>query len=161
MHIWLITNWEKNLNWSKENYRTGLRLKFDKDVDPEVKRACKEFASWLRKEYFFPIRISIYIKSTTRIKALDGTKVYGTLSKPNSFIYEPYAKIAAGDYSEKCKRWGKDNALAAIFQTIAHELTHYFQWINGLELTTIGEERQATQYECYIFDEYAETRDHL
>lgn len=44
MHIWLINNWEKNLNWSNKNYRTGLRLKFDKDVDPEVKRSCKEFA---------------------------------------------------------------------------------------------------------------------
>ncbi len=160
MHIWLINNWEKNLNWSNKNYRIGLRLKFDKDVDPEVKRSCKEFAMWLRKEYFFPIRVPIYIKSTTYIKASDGTKAYALFSRPDSFKYEPYVKIAAGDYGEKYKKWGKDSALTAILKDIAHELTHYFQWINDIELTSIGVERQATQYSRYILDEYAETRDH-
>ena len=48
----------------------------------------------------------------------------------------------------------------AILLTIAHELTHYFQWINALKLTPIGQERQATKYARYILDEYAETREH-
>lgn len=51
-------------------------------------------------------------------------------------------------------------ALAATLSTIAHELTHYFQWINSLQLTPIGEERQAARYAGYILDEYAETREH-
>ena len=41
-----------------------------------------------------------------------------------------------------------------------HELTHYFQWINALELTPIGMERQATKYARYVLDDYAETREH-
>ena len=68
--------------------------------------------------------------------------------------------IAAGDYDDLCRKWGRDNALAAILNTIAHELTHYFQWINSLQLTPIGEERQAARYAGYILDEYAETREH-
>ncbi|EOO25981.1 hypothetical protein ICM_00435 [Bacillus cereus BAG1X2-3] len=44
--------------------------------------------------------------------------------------------------------------------TIAHELTHYFQWINDIKLTRIGYERQATTYSGYIIDEYKETREH-
>jgi len=55
---------------------------------------------------------------------------------------------------------GRDNALASILMSIAHELTHYFQWINNLPLTLMGEERQATIYARYIIDEYAETRGH-
>lgn len=55
---------------------------------------------------------------------------------------------------------GKDSALTAILITIAHELTHYFQWINALHLTPIGQERQATKYARYILDDYAETREH-
>lgn len=39
---------------------------------------------------------------------------------------------------------------------MAHELTHYFQWINALKLTPIGRERQANAYARYITDEYAE-----
>lgn len=41
-----------------------------------------------------------------------------------------------------------------------HELTHYFQWVNSLNLTPIGQERQATKYARYIMDEYAATREH-
>lgn len=55
---------------------------------------------------------------------------------------------------------GKDSALTAILLTIAHELTHYFQWINSLTLTSIGRERQATKYARYVLDDYAETREH-
>ena len=86
-HIWTIADWEKNIDLTREGPRTGLRLRFDKDIDSEVRRACKEFAVVLRREYFF-------------------------------------------------------------------------QWINALKLTPIGQERQATNYARYILDEYAETREH-
>ena len=85
--IWTIDDWEKNIDLTREGHRTGLRLRFDKDIDSEVRRACKEFAVFLRREYFF-------------------------------------------------------------------------QWINALKLTPIGQERQATNYARYILDEYAETREH-
>lgn len=86
-HIWTIDDWEKNIDLTREGHRTGLRLRFDKDIDSEVRRARKEFAVFLRREYFF-------------------------------------------------------------------------QWINALKLTPIGQERQATNYARYILDEYAETREH-
>ena len=43
---------------------------------------------------------------------------------------------------------------------MAHELTHYFQWINSIKLTPIGKERQATNYADYVLEDYAETREH-
>lgn len=52
-HIWTIDDWEKNIDLTREGHRTGLRLRFDKDIDSEVRRACKEFAVFLRREYFF------------------------------------------------------------------------------------------------------------
>ena len=160
MHIWTLDKWEKFYNISDSKHRTGARLKFDKDVDPEVKRACKEFLIWLRKEYFFPIRVPIYVKAAEQIKAKDGEMVSGTCFLPFDMHKEPYIRISAGDYYELKNKRGKDNALAAILGSIAHELTHYFQWVNGLEYTLIGEERQATQYVRYILYEYAETREH-
>ena len=143
-----------------KDHRTGLRLKLDSNLDPEVGRACKEFAQWIRKEYYFPIRVAVYIKNSIYIKAADGDKVFGTFFRPDDYAVEPYARVAAGDYLRMFNDWGKDSALTAILKTIAHELTHYFQWINHLNLTLIGEERQATRYSRFILDEYAETRDH-
>ena len=77
-HIWTIDDWEKNIDLTREGHRTGLRLRFDKDIDSEVRRACKEFAVFLRREYFFPIRVVVYIKNVKKLIAMDGDKVYGT-----------------------------------------------------------------------------------
>lgn len=160
-HVWTLEKWKKNMSLIKENHRRGLRLKFDKDVDVEVRRACKEFAVFLRKEYFFPIRVVVYIKNKSKIIAMDGDKVYGTFwCMEDDYTVEPHIRVAAGDYKDLCIKWGKDSALTAILLTIAHELTHYYQWINSLRLTPIGQERQATKYARYILDEYAETREH-
>lgn len=160
-HIWTLENWEKNINLMREGHRTGLRLRFDQGIDPEVRRACKEYAAFLRKEFFFPLRVVVYIKNKYKIIAMDGDKVYGTFWRmDDDYTVEPYCRIAAGDYEDLCVKWGKDEALTAILLTIGHELTHYFQWINSLQLTAIGMERQATKYARYVLDDYAETRDH-
>lgn len=160
MHIWTIENWRKFINLADNGHRCGLRLRFDKEVDVDVKRACKEFAKWLRSEYFFPKRVVVYVKCSKQIKALDGDLVSGTFFGPYDYRFEPYVRIATGDYKVLLEEIGKDNALAKILYSIAHELTHYYQWINNLPLTEIGEERQAKSYSKYIIQEYAQTREH-
>ena len=127
-------------------------MRFDKNVDVEVKRACKEYVQWLKSIYRFPVRVPIYFKETKYIK---------TSSKD----LEPYIKIAVGDYKDLCKVQGKDDALAAILCSITHELTHYFQWIKYHELWLSGEknqyfERQAVYYGRQIVYDYADTREH-
>ena len=131
MHIWTIDNWTKVLP-ELNSRRTGIRFRFDKTVDAEVKRACLQFATWLRSEYYFPIRVPVYVKGINRIRAKDGKLVVATFFEPLSYADEPYIRIATGDYAELCEKRGKDNALASILTSLAHELTHYFQWINNL-----------------------------
>ena len=48
MNIWNCDNWEKV--YKGNNIRNGLRLRFDVNVDEEVKLALKDFAKHLRKE---------------------------------------------------------------------------------------------------------------
>lgn len=160
MHIWSIEKWVKYLEYDNNNYKTGLYIKFEKQVDPEVKRACKEFCKWIRTEYFFPVRVRIYVKRSKYIKALDGDMVNGTFFMPLDKLKEPYARVATGFYHDDLLERGKDNSLASVLLTIDHELTHYFQWINNIQLTEIGEERQATIYARLILDEYSDTHEH-
>ena len=159
MHIWTIENWIKNLAPTQER-RTGLRLRFDPGVDPEVRTAVKTICAWLRTEYYFPLRVPVYVKSTRRVRTMDGDLVCGSFFEPFDYRIEPYIRIAVGDFRELLESQGRDDALASILSTLAHELTHYFQWINGLDLTDTGRERQATRYAKYILSEYAETREH-
>lgn len=100
------------------------------------------------------------MKESYQIKAKNGELVSATFFGPFDKMTEPYIRVATGDYEEMLIQKGKDDALAAILGSIAHELTHYFQWINDIQLTEIGEERQAKAYAGFILDEYKETREH-
>ncbi len=159
MHIWTINKWEKNLK-DIENRRVGLYFRFEKTVNPEVREACIRFAKWLRYEYYFPLRVPVYVKAKKSVKTKTGENVIGIFFEPFSCLDEPYIKIAVGDYDELKKEIGRDAALATILCSIAHEITHYYQWINNIQLTEIGRERQATQYSRFIVDEYSTTCEH-
>ena len=98
MHIWTLDKWRKFYDLSDPKHRSGMRLRFDRNVGPEVKRACKEFAAWLRKQYFFPIRVPVYIKFGEKIRANDGEMASATCLIPESKQMEPYIRIATGDY---------------------------------------------------------------
>ena len=43
-HIWTLDDWEKNIDLERSGHRCGLRLRFDKEVDSEVRK----------KRIFFP-----------------------------------------------------------------------------------------------------------
>ena len=69
--------------------------------------------------------------------------------KNKNYTYKTFKKG-----KNKCsKRAGKEFAIFL-------RREYFFQWINALKLTPIGQERQATNYARYILDEYAETREH-
>lgn len=157
-YIWCLNNWEEYINTTEQGHRSGLRMHYEKGVHPEVRTALSRFADWLRNEFTFPLRVNVYVKESRRIKAMDGELVVGTTWRPVGYDSLPYIRLATGDYFELVSERGKTRAIIAILHTFAHELTHYFQHINNLELTAIGEERQATVYANYILSEYIEIR---
>ena len=57
---------------------------------------------------------------------------------------------------ELVERRGRDNALAALLVTFAHELTHYFQWINGRTLDDDAREKEALRCAGRVLADYAE-----
>lgn len=120
---------------------------------------CKKFTKWMRSEYFFPIRVPIYFKNKVKLKCLDGDLAYGTCFLPDSYKDEPYIRIVVGDFPVIKEKWGIENALFSVFGILAHELTHDYQWINGLQFTQIGKERQASVYSKYITEEYSKIWD--
>ena len=159
MNPWTLQDWKKHLPSSRHR-RFGLRLRFDKGVSQEVKTACIRFATWLRSQYTFPLRVPVYIKKQDRIKAKDGDLVVGTFFEPLQHTIEPYIRIATGDYEELKEEIGRDQALASILTVIAHELTHYFQWISGIQKTERDSECQAHRCAKKLLKKYAETREH-
>lgn len=160
MHIWTIEKWKKEIPMSIVQSQSRVIVYADKGIDNDLKTACVQFTEWLKQEYFFPIPICIYLKNETILKAMDGGTAVGTFFEPPSFVASPNMRIAVGDYDELVVSDGRDNAIATILTVIAHEMTHYFQWINGIHLPGIILEWQASRYSRLILSEYSETRDH-
>lgn len=157
MHIWTINDWEKNLA-DDLNRRKGIRFRYEKSVPREVKDSIDCFAKWLRKEYYFPLRINVYVYGSEYVKAKDGDSVVGIFFEPFSRLEEPYIKISTGDYYILQAKYGHEKAIINILGTLIHEITHYFQWINDIKLTDKGRELQANRYVRFILDEYLTTK---
>ena len=158
MIIWDCSDYSRFLR--NKQFRKGIRLRFESGVDPIVRQAILDFITWAKQSFAFPLRLVIYVKATDRIKAKDGDLVCGTLFRPDDYPVEPYIRLATGDYSALEKENGRDNALASILWSLAHEITHYYQYINRTDLSLRGEEIQASRTASMIIDQYAQTRDH-
>ena len=157
--IWNKQKWKHNPCFNDDSHKHGLRMQCDKGVHPDVKKACKDFAVFLRNNYYFPKRVTVYVKENYRIIAKDGDKVVGTFFHYYDNHKYPFIKVAAGDFIDLCKNSDKKQALISIMEVIAHELTHYFQWINNIQLSSKGLERQATNHQVEILNEYVNYRE--
>ena len=158
MFLWDRTDWTEF--YGNADVRRGLRVRYEHGIDTDLKESIKRFILWIRRNYYFPFRVVIYIKSSEIITAKDGDLVSGTCFLPYNRFEEPYIRVATGEYSKDLAIYGRDNSIAGVLGTIAHELTHYYQWINNLKKTDRGMEQQAYIYSKKIIRKYAETTEH-
>ena len=158
MNVWDFDNW-KTLDKSYF-LKSGLFLHFEKSVNRDLRLSCIRFCKWLRKEYFFPIRVDIYFKKDVMIKSVDGRMVCSACWQPDYKEYHPYIRIATGDFDKLVLERGRDNAVATFLQDIARMLTHYYQWLNDLDLSTKQEKTQASQCAASVLKKYAQTHQH-
>ena len=135
--------------------RTGIRIRGAR-CNLEVRRAIIRFARWLRVQYEFPIRVPVYLYLTDHIITMHGEKVVASFFAPWSRKVEPYIRLATGDYPQLKKERGRDNALAALLQSFAHEVVHYQQWVATGEITERGVAQRARR----MVSLYATTVEH-
>lgn len=156
MQLWKSENWKKYCD-NRESL-TGLLLKFDKDVNFEVKEICKSLCKWLRNEYYFPVQLRIYIKSNYRVRADYGELVCGIFLPPDERWRNPRIRIATGDFEEIVRDEDEDTAEEELIYSICYQITFYFQWLNHVQLTEIGQKRQASYYAFSALDEYFDSK---
>ena len=129
-------------------------MRYEKAVHPDVKESFKVLVKWLRERFFFPIHVPVYVKASDRIRSKDRELCVGTFFRPDSFQEEPYIRIATGDYEKLILKRGLLQARIAILLPLLHELTHYYQWVNSIQKSPIGEERQAARYAHDLMEEF-------
>ena len=136
--------------------KRGLRI-IGRHGHPEVKQCLIRFAKWLRKEHEFPVRLNVYLFPDKFITAKDGDdKCLTTMWLPDSHEKYPYIRIATGDYEDRKKQDGRDNALASDIHLFCRSIIKYWQWLETNEFWEQGVNRKATA----ILRRYDQTTDH-
>jgi hypothetical protein len=138
-----------------QSCRRGLRIRGQRG-EPEVRAAYIRFARWLRRNHDFPIRVPVYLFPSDLIITQDGNAVSASFFAPDSRAVEPFIRIATGDYQKLKAEEGRDNALAALLVSFAHEVIHYLQWVETGKTWERGVASKAKK----IVDAYAQTTDH-
>ncbi|MDB6054743.1 MAG: TPR-repeat-containing protein [Verrucomicrobiales bacterium] len=92
-----------------------------------VRNSVVRFVAWLRVQMDFPVRVPV----NEHIINMKGERVSATFFAPFDPTLEPFIRVSTGDYSATRWRRGRDNALASILCSVAHELVHYQQWLDG------------------------------
>ena len=133
---------------------TGIRYKFyeyDNVFDAMIVKEINSFIAFLRKHYYFPIRLNILFCNTQRFKHhLDNHTYYGAFYSMDDEKRKIYPRISiAANVSES-------NSLQDVFFAVAHEITHYYQWyfLEEEKRSDRSLEMEANRWARYILDLY-------
>lgn len=133
---------------------SGIRVKFkayENNFDDSTLEGIKKFVAFLRKKYYFPIRLNVLFCDTEAFRHhIDNHTYYGAFYSMDDEKRKIYPRISiASKATEK-------NTLEDILYTLAHEITHYYQWyfLEEEKRTDRSIEPEANKWSEYILNLY-------
>ena len=148
--------WQKYEKTHCERSNQGISFHYEKGLDQELREFYLNFSKWLRDKYVFPIHVTVYVLNQEKVRLRNGMLQYGSFRwypKRSPRIKVP-SKVEAA-LLEECSL---DEVYLMILSSLVHELSHYFQWVSGLQQTNAVSERQANYYRFRIIEQFfAET----
>ena len=133
---------------------SGIVFRYEKGIDEKLKEIYKKFAKWLRQTYVFPARLTVYVKNCEKVKLLNGDMAYGSFRWFEN--KNPYIRIPSSIYPKLYEKYSEEELFEGVLSSLVHELTHYFQWVTGLEQEDKVSEKQANFYRYRIIDKFNE-----
>ena len=123
------------ISWIEKEHKTyyivsskasGLRYKFydyGNEFDEYTIGEIKKFITFLRKYYFFPIRLNVLFCNTQGFQHhIDNHIYYGAFYSMDDEKRRIYPRISIAS------KITESNSLEDVLCVLAHEITHYYQW---------------------------------
>lgn len=133
---------------------SGIRCKFhqyENDFDEATVEGIKAFIDFLRKNYYFPVRLNILFCNTTGFRHHADKHIYfGAFYSMDDERRKVYPRISiAAKVSER-------NSLEDVLFSLAHEITHYYQWVFEEEnqRTSRSLEIEANRWAAHVINTY-------
>lgn len=153
MISWITKEYKE---WYKDSAKaSGIRYKFydnENQFDKNTTQSIKEFISFLRKNYYFPIRLNVLFCNTSYFNHyIDNHIYYGAFYDMEDEKKKVYPRISIA------AKVDKHNNLKDILYTLAHEITHYYQWyfLEEDKRTSRSLEIEANKWAKYILNFYS------
>ena len=128
----------------------GISFHYQKGIEEELKQKYILFAKWLRENYVFPVHLNIYVLNCEQVRLRSGQMAYGSFRWYSART--PNIRVPSAIEPELLREYTKDEIYEQILSSLVHELTHYYQWVLGLEQSNAVSERQANYYRYRIID---------
>ena len=141
-------NKKEYLNSAKSN---GIRYKFYAGFEEQIKNEIVEFLLFIRKKYYFPIRLNIAFCNVDCFKHnIDNHKYYAAFYGMDDENRKTYPRISI------TAKITKSYCLNDVLFAIAHEITHYYQWffLEEDKRTNRSLEIEANKWSAYILEQY-------
>ena len=136
----------------QEHISNNLKLHFEKGIDPDLKKLYIKLAKWLRKTYYFPTVLNVYIINAEKVRLGNGDLAYGSFKWfPKR---SPLIKIPSAVELSLIQKYSNDEIYEMILSSLIHEISHYFQWLEKNGQTDSASERQANYFRYRILDEF-------
>ena len=103
--------------------KRGINLLFDSTIISETRDQILSFVNYIKKNYFFPIRMNVRLCNKLKFKHPDDGHVYYAVFFDNE---EKMPKRYPEMYI--ASKVGKNNPIEDIYFSIAHMVTCYYQW---------------------------------
>lgn len=129
-----------------------LKLHFENGIDADLKKQYIDLAKWLRKTYAFPAVLNVHILNAEKVRLDNGNYAYGSFKWFNK--RSPRIKIPSAVEETIRQEYTTEEIYEMILSSMIHEITHYYQWIEGSKQTNSVSERQANYYRYKILEEF-------
>ena len=129
-----------------DHTKAGISLHFD-HVHPYVRAWLIIYTRWLRETYPFPVHVHVHCVYGRKIRCGDHSLAFARITEPIGRDRHPAIYLACGAFPEnrEVDEYMRDET-ELILYSFSHEIIHYFQYINGYDMTSRSLEWQATYY---------------
>ena len=145
--IWINYEYKKEY---QDSLLRGLRARYSKELGEELIKKIKNFLTFLRKKYYFPLRCNMYFCNVDNFTSLDGNgKTKGIFLFGDDETKKTPSIYIACNVSNYWK-------IEDIYHSIAKVLTYYFQWyfLEDNHRSNRSLEIEATKYANYLVGEF-------
>ena len=145
---------EYKSHYTDSDCASGIRYKFydyENTFQEQRKKDIKNIIAFLRKYYFFPIRLNILFCNTKCFRHhADGHTYYGAFYSMDDEKRLIYPRISVASAITQ------SNSLEDILYTLAHEITHYYQcyFIVADKRPDRSLEIEANKWSKYVVESY-------